>query len=179
MSERSRCAILRVFEGPVAPSAGIVRVGALRTFWILRVHPLRGSCVPSTLAVHFCVCLLACRTLCRDRACRSAPAVFFRTFWILRVHPLQGSCVCEHSRCAFWRMLTGLSHPLLGSCVSKRSRCAFLHIRAWPFVVYICTDRKRLFEDRLSFEWPVAPSAGIVLFFCVPSAGIVRSRCAF
>ena len=91
-----------------------------RTFWILRVHPLRGSCVsersrcaPSAGIVRvgaLPLCVLAhsgsyACTLCGDRACRSAPAVRFCVFLSGLSHPLRGSCVSERSRCAFSRIL--------------------------------------------------------------------------
>ena len=86
-----------------APSAGIVRVGALPlcVFAYCRTcfaHFLRGSCVSERSHCAFLRILqLASHTLCGDRACRSAPAVRFCVFSSVVVHPLRGSCVSEPS----------------------------------------------------------------------------------
>ena len=78
VSERSRCAFSYILELNRAPSAVIVRVGALL------LNRLRGSCVSERSCCAFLRILewpiMACRTLCRDRACRSAPAVRFCVF---------------------------------------------------------------------------------------------------
>ena len=110
VSERSRCAFLRMWICPRAPSAGIVRVGAL------------------TLCVfaHVDLCL---RTLCGDRACRSAPAVRFCACHNLLRTPSAGIVrVGALPLCVFAHFTTCFAHPLRGSCVSERCRCAFLRI---------------------------------------------------
>ena len=124
-----------------APSAGIVRVGAL----------------PLCVFAHLDVCP---RALCGDRACRSAPAVRFCAFRCAPARPLRGSCVSERSHCAFLRIsmcarapsagivrvgalplcgfahcTTCFAHPLRGSCMSERSAvrfCAFCNLLRTP-----------------------------------------------
>ena len=105
VSERSRCAFLRISMCARAPSAGIVRVGALPLCVFAHfdvrpapVHPLRESCVSERSRCAFLRILqLASHTLCGDRACRSAPSVRFCVFSSVVVHPLRGSCVSEPS----------------------------------------------------------------------------------
>ena len=106
VSERSRCAFLRMWICPRAPSAGIVRVGAL----------------PLCVFAHVGLCL---RTLCGDRACRSAPAVRFCACYacynLLRTSSAGIVRVGALPLCVFAHFTTCFAHPLRGSCVSEPS----------------------------------------------------------
>ena len=106
-------------------------------------NPLRGSCVSErSRCANF---LRRRRTLCGDRACRSALAVAPCEFSTSPPHPLRGSCVslgvavapCESCTLAdepsegivrvgslsLWRRANWLMNPVRGSCVSDPSRC--------------------------------------------------------
>ena len=134
VSERSRCGAVRICTLADEPSAGIVRVGALSLR--RRANFLRGR-----------------RTLCGDRACRSALAVAPCELSTWPTNPLRGSCVSERSRCggvrtfyvaaepsagiarvgalslvAPCKLSTWPTNPLQGSCVSERSRCGAVRI---------------------------------------------------
>ena len=131
VSERSRCGAVRICTLADEPSAGIVRVGALSLWRRAHLHARR-------------------RTLCGDRACRSALAVapFYvadaPSAGIVRVGSLSlwrranlhagRRTLCEDRACrialavapcefARWSM-----NPLRGSCVSDRSRCGTVRI---------------------------------------------------
>ena len=133
VSKRSCCGAVRVCtlaDEPSAeivhvyvadePSADIMRVGSLSLWRRANLHAGR-------------------RTLCGDRACRSALAVAPCEFARWPTNPLRGSCASDRSRCGAVRICTladepsaGIvsvgshslsTNPLRGSCVSDRSRC--------------------------------------------------------
>ena len=120
VSERSRCGAVRTFYVADEPSAGIVRVGALSLWHRAHLHARR-------------------RTLCGDRACRSALAVAPCEFSTSPTHPLRGSCAnflrrrqtlcgdraCRIALAVFARWLT---NPVRGARVSDRSRCGAVRI---------------------------------------------------
>ena len=146
MSERSRCAFLRIVICRRAPSAGIVCVGAL----------------PLCVFAHFDV---RPRTLCGDRACRSAPAVRFCAFYnllrtpsagivrvgalplcVLRIlqlasHTLCGERACRSARavrfCAYYNLLRTPSAGIVR--VGALPLCVFAYFEAWSRT--LCGDR--------------------------------------
>ena len=96
VSERSRCAFLRISMCARAPSAGIVRVGAL----------------PLCVFAH-------CTTLLRTPSAGivrvgALPLCVFAHFATCFAHPLRGSCVSERSRCAFLRIFKRGRAPSAG-----------------------------------------------------------------
>ena len=122
VSERSRCAFLRMWICPRAPSAGIVRVGALPlcVFAHVDLSPRtlcgdRAKKLPlATKKLPLATKKLPLATKKLPLACRSAPAVRFCACGFVPAHPLRGSCVSERSRCAFLRMLQLASYTLCG-----------------------------------------------------------------
>ena len=92
MSKRSRCGAVRICLEPDEPSAGIVRVGSL-SLW--RRANLSWSR----------------RTLCGDRACRSALAVAPCEFALTLANPLRRSCVSKRSRCGAVRICLEPDEP--------------------------------------------------------------------
>ena len=156
------------------PSAGIVRVGAL------------ALCV----FAHFD---LSPRTLCGDRACRSAPAVRFCACGFVAAHPLRGSCVSERSRCAFLRILQLVSHTLCGDRACRSAPavrfCAFYNLFRTPsagivrvgalplcvFAHFTTCFARPLRGSRVS-ERSRCAFLGILKRGRAPSAGIVRVR---
>ena len=92
VSKRSRCGAVRICLERGEPSAEIVRVEAL-SLW--RRANLSWSR----------------RTLCGDRACRSALAVAPCEFVLSAANPLRRSCVSKRSRCGAARICLDLGEP--------------------------------------------------------------------
>ena len=172
VSERCRCAFLRMWICFRAPSAGIVRVGALRcAFLRMWICPAR---------------------LCKDRACRSAPAVRFCACGFVLAHPLRGLCVSERFRCAFLRMLQLASYTLCRSASAVRFRtfynllrtpsagivrvgalplCVFAYFKAWSCT--LCGDRAcRSLSHKCST--PRTPGAAVAGKSTFCSTNVVR-----
>ena len=57
------------------------------------------------------ICLERARTLCGDRACRSALAVAPRESVLVAANPLRRSCVSKRSRCGAVRICLDLGEP--------------------------------------------------------------------
>ena len=93
--DRSRCGAVRISKLADEPSAGIVRVGSL-SLWRRANFKARR------------------RTLCGDRACRSALAVAPCELSTWPTNPLRGSCVSERSRCGAVRTFYVADEPSAG-----------------------------------------------------------------
>ena len=150
VSERSRCAFLRMWICARAPSAGIARVGAL---------PL---CV-------FAHVDLRPRTVCGDRACRSAPAVRFCALYNLLRTPSAG--IARVRFCVFSSVVV---HPLRGSCVSDPSSplpLLFLSSSSALLFLFLCSSFPLLFLFLSSSPLPLLSSSSPLplLFLCSSS----------
>ena len=161
VSKRSRCGAVRICLDLGEPSAEIVRVEAL-SLW--RRANLSWPW----------------RTLCGDRACRSALAVAPCEFVLTLANPLRRSCVSKRSRCDAVRICLDLGEPsaeILRVEALSLWRRANLSWARWT----LCGDRA------CRSALAVAPcdflardtAFGSCLVVCAPAFAIPRSRVRF